>query len=79
MAEGPVLAQAGHSSSQPFVGRPGEIAHALIAEKAPTATRDQAIDIQAAILAAPGKRDGETVIGEGSPTRWELKGRCPKG
>jgi hypothetical protein len=42
---------------------------ALIAEKAPTATRKQAIDIQAAILAALRERDRETVIGEGSPAR----------
>jgi hypothetical protein len=49
-----------------------EITGALIADKAPTATRKQAIDIEAAILAALRKRDGETVIGEGSPTRWTL-------
>jgi hypothetical protein len=50
-----------------------EITDALIADKAPTATRKQAIDIQAAILAALRKRDGETVVGEGSPARWRLK------
>jgi hypothetical protein len=50
-----------------------QITDALMAEKAPTATRKQAIDIQAAILAPMRKRDGETVVGEGSPTRWELK------
>jgi len=49
-----------------------EITDALIADKAPQATRKQAIDIQAAILAALRKRDGETVIGEGSPARWRL-------
>jgi len=50
-----------------------EITDALIADKAPTATRKQAIDIQAAILAALRKRDGETMVGEGSPARWRLK------
>jgi hypothetical protein len=43
---------------------------ALIAEKAPRATRRQAIDIQAAILAALRKWNGKMVIGEGSPARW---------
>jgi hypothetical protein len=51
-----------------------EITDALIAEKAPTATRKQAIDIQAAILASMRKRDGGSVAGEGSPTRWRLTG-----
>ena len=51
-----------------------EIADALIADKAPQATRKQAIDLQAAILAALRKRDGATVVGEGSPARWKLKG-----
>src|ERR1700733_6832540 len=52
-----------------------EITDALIAEKAPTATRKQAIDIQAAaILASMRKRDGETVVGEGAPARWRLTG-----
>jgi hypothetical protein len=55
------------------------ITDALIAEKAPTATRKQAIDIQAATLAAPRKRDGETVVGDGSPTRWELKRAASEG
>jgi hypothetical protein len=50
-----------------------EIADALIADKAPEATRKQAIDLQAAILAALRKRDGTTVIGEGAPARWRLK------
>ena len=35
-----------------------EIADALVADKAPQATRKQAIDLQAAILAALRKRDG---------------------
>jgi hypothetical protein len=51
-----------------------EITDALIAEKAPTATRKQAIDIQAAILASMRKRDGGTVAGDGSPARWRLVG-----
>jgi hypothetical protein len=49
-----------------------EIADALVADKAPQATRKQAIDLQAAIFAALRKRDGLTVIGEGAPARWEL-------
>ena len=44
-----------------------EIADALVADKAPQATRKQAIDLQAAILAALRKRDGLTVIGEAAP------------
>jgi plasmid stabilization system protein ParE len=50
-----------------------EIAETLVADKAPEATRKQAIDLQAAILAALRKRDGGTVVGEGAPTRWRLK------
>jgi hypothetical protein len=50
-----------------------EIADALIADKAPQATRKQAIDLQAAILAAMRKRDGEMVISEGAPARWRLR------
>jgi hypothetical protein len=50
-----------------------EIAEALIADKAPQATSKQAKDLQAAILAALRKRDGGTVVGEGSPARWRLK------
>jgi hypothetical protein len=46
-----------------------EITDDLIADKAPQATRKQAIDIQAAILAALRKRDGGTVVGEGTSTR----------
>jgi hypothetical protein len=49
-----------------------EIADALIADKAPQATRKQAIDLQAAILAALRKRNGGTVVGEGSPAKWTL-------
>jgi hypothetical protein len=49
-----------------------EITDALIADKAPQASRKQAIDIQAAILAALRKRDGGMVVSEGSPARWKL-------
>jgi hypothetical protein len=50
-----------------------EIADTLIADKAPQATRKQAIDLQAAILAALRKRNGGSVVGEGAPARWKLK------
>jgi hypothetical protein len=53
-----------------------QIADALIEAKAPQqATRKQAIDIQAAILAAlrKRKRNGGTVVGEGAPARWRLR------
>src|SRR5467141_810666 len=46
-----------------------EIADALIVGKPPRAARKQAIDLQAAILVAPRKRNGTTVVGEGSPAR----------
>jgi hypothetical protein len=51
-----------------------QITDALIADKAPTATRKQAIDVQAAILASMRKRNGVTVVGEGAPVRWRLTG-----
>jgi hypothetical protein len=51
-----------------------QITDALIAEKAAQATRKQAIDIQAAILAALRKRNGGTVVGEGAPAMWRLAG-----
>jgi hypothetical protein len=50
-----------------------EIADALVADKAPQATRKQAIDLQAAIVAALRKRDRTMVIGSGAPARWQLK------
>jgi hypothetical protein len=50
-----------------------EISDALIAGKAPPATRKQAIDLQAAILAALRKRNGSAVVGEGAPARWRLQ------
>ena len=49
-----------------------QITDALIADKAPQATRKQAIDIQAAILAALRKRNGGMVSVEGIPGRWVL-------
>jgi hypothetical protein len=49
-----------------------EIAETLIADKAPQATRKQAIDLQAAILVALRKRKGAAVVGEGAPARWRL-------
>jgi hypothetical protein len=42
-----------------------EIADALIARKAPQATRKQAIDLRAVILVALRKRNGATVVDEG--------------
>jgi hypothetical protein len=50
-----------------------EIADALIADKAPEATRKQAMDLQAAVLAALRKRNGQAVVGEGAPARWTLR------
>jgi hypothetical protein len=35
--------------------------------------RKQFLDLIAAIHAAPRKRDGVTVVGEGAPARWWLK------
>jgi hypothetical protein len=49
-----------------------EIADTLMADKAPQATRKQAIDLQAAILVALRKRNGGAVVGEGAPARWAL-------
>jgi len=57
-------------ASAPMTAR--EIADALIADKAPQATRKQAIDLQAAILVALRKRNGAAVAGEGAPARWRL-------
>jgi hypothetical protein len=50
-----------------------EIAQTLIADRAPQASRKQALDLQAAILVALRKRNGGPVVGEGSPARWRLK------
>jgi hypothetical protein len=57
-------------AGEPMTAR--EIANTLIADKAHQATRKQAIDLLAAILAALRKRDGGTVVGEGAPARWRL-------
>ena len=56
-------------------GRPltcREITDAVLKGKTPQPTRKQEIDVQAAILAALRKRNGEMVVGEGSPARWRL-------
>jgi hypothetical protein len=50
-----------------------EIADTLIAGKAPQATRKQAVDLQAAILAALRKRNGDMVTGAGSVGRRGMK------
>jgi hypothetical protein len=50
-----------------------ELAQALIAGKKPAATQKQFADLQAAILAALRKRHGQSVVGEGMPSRWRLK------
>ena len=42
-------------------------------ESPPEATRKQAIDLQAAILAALRKRNGGAVVGDGAPARWKMK------
>jgi len=52
-----------------------EITEALIADKAPEATRKQAKDLQAAIIAALRKRNGQMVVGEGAPAKWALIAR----
>jgi hypothetical protein len=61
-----VLRRAG----RPMTAR--EITDCVLDGKNPDPTRKQAIDVQAAILAALRKRDGETVVGEGSPARWQI-------
>ena len=48
-----------------------EIADKLVADK-PHMNRKQATDLQQAVYAALRKRDGGTVVGEGSPARWRL-------
>jgi hypothetical protein len=50
----------------------------LGSRQGPQATRKQAMDLQAANLAALRRRDGQTVVSEGAPARWRLKeGRQP--
>src|SRR6266446_6425008 len=58
------------TATAPMTAR--EIADALVAHKAPQATRKQAIDLQAAILVALRKRNGGAVVGEGTPARSRL-------
>jgi hypothetical protein len=48
-----------------------EIADKMVADK-PQMNRKQAIDLQQAVYAALRKRDGGTVVGEGSPAKWQL-------
>ena len=48
-------------------------ADALVADKAPQATRKQFKDLQAAVLAALRKRDGAMVVSAGAPAHWRLK------
>jgi len=50
-----------------------EISDALLVGKTPTATRKQEEALQAALLAALRVRNGKTVVGEGSPAKWQLK------
>jgi hypothetical protein len=57
-------------AERPMTAR--DIADVLIAGKSPEPTRKQAIKLQAAILAALRKRNGEVVVGEGAPARWKL-------
>ena len=60
-------------AGRPMTAR--EITDALMAGKTPEPTRKQAIIVQAAIMAALRKRDGESVAGEGMPPRWTLRDR----
>jgi hypothetical protein len=57
-------------------GRPmtaDDICRALLVGKTPEATRKQENNLQAAILAALRKRNGQgAVTGEGTPARWRL-------
>jgi hypothetical protein len=63
-------------AERPMTAR--EIAQTLVADKVPKATHKQTADLQAAILAALRKRDGETVASEGAPARRTLKDRNNK-
>jgi hypothetical protein len=58
-------------AGRPMTSR--EITAALMAGKAPEPTHKQVVNVQAAILAALRKRNGKTVLGEGTPARWRLK------
>jgi len=57
-------------AGRPMTAR--EITDAVLDGKSPEPTRKQAIDVQAAILAALRKRNGAIVAGEGSPPTWRL-------
>ena len=50
-----------------------EIADALVADKAPQATRKQFKDLQAAVLASLRERDGAMVVSAGASAHWRLK------
>ena len=50
-----------------------QISDTLLAGKTPTPTRKQEEALQAAILAALRARNGKTVVGDGSPAKWQLK------
>jgi len=56
-----------------------QIADALIADKAPQATRKQAIDLQAAILSASGseRRNGDWRGHASEMEGWHLFRLCP--
>jgi hypothetical protein len=58
-------------ATKPMTAR--EITMTLLDGKTPEATRKQEIKLQAAIIAALQKRNGESVVGEGDPARWRLK------
>ena len=49
-----------------------EIMLAVLDGKTPVPSRKQEKDVQAAILAGLRKRNGNSVVGEGSPARWKL-------
>jgi len=57
-------------AGRPMTAR--EITDAVLNGKTPTPSRQQAINIQAAIIAALIKRNGKTVIGDGSPAIWRI-------
>jgi hypothetical protein len=58
-------------SAVPLTAR--EITDALIADRTPKPTREQARSLQAVILRALRKRNGGAVIGDGKPQQWRLK------
>jgi hypothetical protein len=58
-------------ATSPMTAR--EISDALLAGKTPVPSRKQEEALQAALLAALRVRNGKTVVGEGSPAKWQLK------